>query len=172
MWPAHGTCPHLAFDTGYLAGLCQYPSKTVFHFAAKLVRRAKAQSSTKICYKRIDAPWQELVLVAYSDAGWATRPSGHSQAGVLATLAHPKTLAGFTATANLLEYASCKITLSVQSSYDAELHAMQIAAETVETLQSTLSELATWAHPRAGGHGPPPGGSHSRRPRDGQRPSL
>jgi len=129
MWPAHSTCPHLSFDTGYLAGLATQPSRAVFNFACKLVRRARQQKEHTIRYHQIEVSWGQLVLVTFSDAGWATRPSGHSQAGCLTTLAHPAVLDGVTVRANLVEYGSCKIILSGLSSYDAEFHAMQVAAE-------------------------------------------
>ena len=51
---------------------------------------------------------------------------------------------GYTASANLLDYSSSKITLTVKSSYDAELHACTATANIAENLQASLAELSHW----------------------------
>ena len=62
----------------------------------------------------------------------------------MAFLSHPAVADGETAAANLLDYHSGKITLSVKSSYDAELHACTDAGRAGENLQATFAELAHW----------------------------
>ena len=144
IWPAHQTRPDLCFDVSWLGSRVVDPNKEDIAFAQKLVRRAKAHAQTGLTYKRIVDRWGEVVIVTFSDAGWATRQSGHSQAANMIFLANPAIAEGYTAHANLMDYSSGKISLTVKSSYDAELHACSDAAVTSESLQASLSELSTW----------------------------
>ena len=109
--------------------------------AQKLIRRAKFYKDVGLTFRPVHCNWGKLVLIAFSDAGWATRPSGHSQAGVMLMLSDPSAAEGKTALANVIDYQSAKITLTVQSSYDAELHACSDAVEIGENTQATMAEL-------------------------------
>lgn len=108
--------------------------------------RSKSER-THGCYLRsvcIVGPWQSLVLVAFSDAGWATRLSKHSQSAAFIVLAHPRGVEGHSSTTNVLDYSASKITLTVKSSYDAELHACTGTANIAEYLQASFAELSHW----------------------------
>ena len=142
IWPAHQTRPDLSFDVSSLGSRVSSPTVEDIRVAQKLVRRAKHYKDVGLQFRRLQVRWRELVIVNFSDAGWATRPSGHSQGAAVAMLCHPDVAGGHTALANILDYSSAKITLSVVSSYDAELHACSEAADIGENCQATLAELA------------------------------
>ena len=69
---------------------------------------------------RLEDDWNVVVVAAFSDGGWATRISGHSQAGHVVLLCQKSVVEGTTARSVVLDYSSAKITLSVRSSFDAE----------------------------------------------------
>jgi hypothetical protein len=144
IWPATQTRPDLSFDVSWLGSCVPSPTAEHMRFAQKLLRRAKSTSHLGLRFMALEKEWQNNVLVAFSDAGWATRVSGHSQAGNLIFLAEQKALKGETARAVVVDYASTKITLSVSSSFDAELHACEIAASAGENIQATIAELSAW----------------------------
>jgi hypothetical protein len=43
---------------------------------------------------RLEDDWSDVVLVAFSDAGWATQISGHSQAGNVVVLCQKSVVKG------------------------------------------------------------------------------
>ena len=141
IWPAHQTRPDLCFDVSSLGSRVSAPRLEDIRTAQKLLRRAKHYKDVGLKFKSLRVPWGKLVLVAFSDAGWATRPSGHSQGAAIIMLCHPSVLDGHTALGNILDYSSTKITLSVVSSYDAELHACCEATEIGENFPATIAEL-------------------------------
>ena len=141
IWPAHQTRPDLCFDVSSLGSKVTTATAEDLRIAGKLVRRAKHYKDLGLRFVQLSARWSDLCLVSFSDAGWATRPSNHSQLGVILMLCDPRVAEGETAKGNILDYSSGKITLSTQSSYDAELHACSEAAEVGENTQATIAEL-------------------------------
>ena len=73
--------PDLCFDVSALGSKAQNLIKEDIAVAQKLMRRAKADADVGLHFHYLGHRWSQLILTAFSDAGWATRPSGHSQAG-------------------------------------------------------------------------------------------
>ena len=65
-----------------------------FNELNKLVRKAKQFPKRGQHYRKLSERWGDLMGVNYSDAGWASRLSGHSQAGGLLFLAPLEVLKG------------------------------------------------------------------------------
>jgi hypothetical protein len=146
IWLCSQTRPDLCFDVSWLGSSVTEPTKEHFSVAQKVIRRAQATADLCIVYRKVTNQWSDQVIVTFSDAGWATRTSGHSQGANIIALSSPEAAKGKTAIANMIDYGSSKITLTVKSSYDAELHAGNDAALASESLQASVSELSTWLY--------------------------
>ena len=110
----------------------------------KAVRRARATDEKGLVFRKVAEDWKDVVLCVFSDAGWATRPSKHSQAGGLHFLAHRKLLEGEMSVSCLLDWVSSKITWITGNPYEAEAHACRINAELAEHLQFFHHELTSY----------------------------
>ena len=143
LWMTTQTRPDLAFDTSFLGSQILTATVETIRFARKILRRARFHRDVCLRFRRLNTGWKEACIVAFSDAGWGTRAKGHSQAGAIVAIGHPDLIEGKTAMANILDFSSSKITLSVPSSYEAELHACATTTEISENLQVTFGELST-----------------------------
>ena len=145
IWPAHQTRPDLCFDVSSLGSRVGDPDVADLRTAQKLIRRAKYHKTVGLNFIHLGARWRDLVLTIFSDAGWATRPSGHSQGGLMLMLCNPEIAGGKTAKGNVVDYSSYKITLSTVSSYDAELHACVESGKLAKTRKQPWPNLPTMA---------------------------
>ena len=94
IWPAHQTRPDLSFDVSSLGSKVSDAGIEDIRTAIKLIRRAKHYKDVGLTFLPLNKRWGEFVPTMFSDAGWATRPSGHSQGGNLLMLANPEIAGG------------------------------------------------------------------------------
>ena len=110
----------------------------------KVVRFGKNTIQRKLRFIKLESDWKDVIIACFSDAGWATRPTGHSQAGGLLFLASKNLLDGDVAKCNLMDWICSKITWIVKNSHDAEGHACSSNLENGEYLQFFMCELGSW----------------------------
>ena len=137
------TRPELAFEISHVACRAQEgATKQELLDANKLVRRARGDAERGLRFVRLCDDWAGLILAVFSDAGWASRASNHSQAGGLHFICDKLILEGVAVKGNLLDMICNKISLQVIGSHDAEGHALRQNLEGAEHLQFLVFELS------------------------------
>jgi hypothetical protein len=127
-WPVINTQPQCAFDVSWLTSKSAAPTKADVSFGNKIMRRMQAEPQ-RLRYSRVASSVQDWRIVSYHDAGWATRPSLHSQAGGLVLVAHPDALTGKLVPCMLIDWVCAKIDRVVRSSFEAEINSAQLALD-------------------------------------------
>jgi hypothetical protein len=79
-WAAVNTRPDIGFDVSWLASKGENATGTDVAFGNKIMKNIKA-IPLKLWYIKVTQGLDNIRLVSFHDAGWATRPSLHSQAG-------------------------------------------------------------------------------------------
>ena len=78
------TRPELAFEISHVASRAKEgATKQELLDVNKLVRRARGDAERGLRFVKLCDDWADLILVIFSDAGWVSRASNHSQAGGL-----------------------------------------------------------------------------------------
>ena len=145
LYVATSTRPDLCFEVSHVGSRMNPGAvKQDLLDCNKAVRRARATDEKGLVFRKVAEDWKDVVLCVFSDAGWATRPSKHSQAGGLHFLAHRKLLEGEMSVSCLLDWVSSKITWITGNPYEAEAHACRINAELAEHLQFFHHELTSY----------------------------
>ncbi|CAK9107466.1 Copia protein [Durusdinium trenchii] len=92
-WPATQSSPHLQASVSQLAGLTSKATTSTLREANKCLRFAKQHSDVGLKFQRIGRP-EDLTLIAYSDAAFASRHDLTSQGGQLILLVHHSVTTG------------------------------------------------------------------------------
>ena len=146
LYVATSTRPDLCFEVSHIGSRMNPGAvKQDLLDCNKAVRRAHATEDRGLTFRKVADDWKDVVLCVFSDAGWATRPSKHSQAGGLHFLAHRRLLEGEVSSSCLLDWVSTKITWITGNPYEAEAHSCRINAEVAEHLQFFHHELISYA---------------------------
>ena len=125
------TCPHLQVYTSLLAGQVATATVDTVLQANKALRFAKSNSDAGLCFRPLGSP-DDLVLVAYSDASFASRADLTSQGGYLITLCHRDALErGIACDYHVLDWRSFKLPRVSRSTLSSE---SQAAAEATDAL--------------------------------------
>ena len=142
LYTATCTRPDLSFEVSHIGSrMNPGATKQVMLDCNKAVRRAKATEERGLTFRRVAENWADVIICVFSDAGWSTRPSLHSQAGGLIFLANRRLLLGEVSLSGLVDWVSSKITWMTSSAHDAEAHACRMNVQTAEHLQFFMYEL-------------------------------
>ena len=128
LWVAINTRPDVAYDVSHYASFGTRPEKQHLSALNKIVRTLKARECT-ITFSKIAPSWEDLTLVVFTDAGHASRPSGHSQSGTMIFWAPRTVLDGQEVQGLMADFGSSKIDRAVWSSYASELQAATISSD-------------------------------------------
>jgi hypothetical protein len=141
-WPVINTQPQCAFDVSWLTSKATAPHKCDVAFANKVMRRMQFEPQ-RLRYVRVTPTINEWRLVAFHDAGFATRPSGHSQAGALLMVTHPSALEGKLAPCMVVDWICSKIDRVVRSSFEAEINSAQMCLDHMLLLRASSLMMLT-----------------------------
>ena len=130
-----------AFDSSYYAGCSAAPTKTDALGLNRTVRRIRTTQLHLRFVRLGSGTLEELRVCVPQDAGWASRQSGHSQAGALFLLAEASVLEGLPGSAVCIDWLSAKIARVVRSSYACETHTMLEATDYLEKLLSLVHQF-------------------------------
>ena len=100
-WPVINTRPDAAFDVSWLASKGENATGADIRFGNKLQRKLKAEK-VQLRYTKTCKSIYDWTIVTFHDAGWATRPSLHSQAVAAVFLADRSVLEGKIGKATLI----------------------------------------------------------------------
>ena len=104
-WLCTNTRPDLAADTSISAGTAGIGIlKSSIQNAQKIIRKAHSRIQVELTIKPIEPAL--LRLSAFHDAGWASRPDGSSQGGLMICACHRDLLEGKEATISMIEWKS------------------------------------------------------------------
>ena len=138
-WAVINTRLDYAFDVSYLASKGVNATGSDIAMGNKIMKTMKA-NPLKLRFFRVGKSMKDWVSVAFHDAGWATRPSLHSQAGAAFFLAEPTVRDGSKPSkAVLLDWVCTKISRVVRSSFEAEINSAQIALDHQEYMNAFLA---------------------------------
>ena len=137
------TRPELACEISHVASRAKEgAAKQELLDVNKLVRRACGDAERGFRFVKLCDDWADLILAVFSDAGWASHASNHSQAGGLHFICDKLILEGVAVKGYLLDMICEKISLQVTGSHDAEGHALRPDLEGAEHLQFLVFELS------------------------------
>lgn len=138
-WAVINTRLDYAFDVSYLASKGVNATGADIALGNKIMRAMKT-SPLKLRFFRVGKSMNDWCTVTFHDAGWATRPSLHSQAGGAIFLAEPTVRDGSKpAKAVLLDWVCSKIARVVRSSFEAEINSAQIALDHMEYVNAFVA---------------------------------
>ena len=101
--------------------------------AQKIIRKAHSRINVEVRIRHIRP--EDLRFSAVHDAGWASRPDGSSQSGLMIFSCHKDLLDGTEAALSLLDWKSWKLKRVCRSSLSAECHAMAEALDTLNIVR-------------------------------------
>ena len=127
-WPATQSSPHLQASVSQLAGLTSKATTSTLREANKCLRFAKQHSDVGLKFQRIGRP-EELTLIAYSDAAFASRHDLTSQGGQLILLVHHSVTTGQEGSYHIVDWRSWKLPRVARSSLAAESQAASEASD-------------------------------------------
>ena len=132
-WPAVQSSPHLQSSTSILSG---YVNKACLQTVAdtnRLLRFAKEHADVGLHYAHL-GPVEELRMVCFFDAAFATRSDGSSQAGYVIMLLHKSLLEanGPEGAYHILDWRSMKTPRIARSSLGAEAQSGGQACDALE----------------------------------------
>ena len=128
-WAATQTSPHLQAHTSYLAGDINNATIATLLEANKMLRFAKANSDVGLEYSPLGT-LDELTMVTFSDAAFASRQNHASQGGFLVTMVNKSALESGTASKyHILNWRSFKLARVARSTLAAEGQAASEAAD-------------------------------------------
>lgn len=139
-WPTVNTRPDCAFDVSWLASKGVNATGNDIALGNKIQRRMQ-MSPVQLHYTKISKSVQDWRLVTFHDAGWATRPSLHSQAGAALFFADKAVLDGKLANAVLIDWLCAKIERVIRSSFECEINSAQLALDHMEVLSAMLAMI-------------------------------
>ena len=138
-WAVINTRPDHAFDVSWLASRGLNATGADVAFGNKIMRAMK-QKPMKLRFIKVGSNIADWCMVTFHDAGWATRPSLHSQAGGAIFLAESTVRDGSKPVrASLLDWICSKIERVVRSSFEAEINSAQIALDHMEYANAFVS---------------------------------
>ncbi|KAK4389561.1 Retrovirus-related Pol polyprotein from transposon TNT 1-94 [Sesamum angolense] len=129
---ANGTRPDISFSVSKLARYTSCPDKTHWGALDRVLRYLKDTVSLAIHYGRFPA-----VLEGYSDASWIAKNSGSNGCSGYV----------FTLCGGAVSWKSAKQTLITQSTFEAELCALDTTGTEAECLFGLLSQLPIVSQP-------------------------
>ena len=131
-WAVINTRFDYAFDVSWIASKGVSATGADVALGNKIMRAMK-QSRVKLRFFKVGSSMHDWCQVGFHDAGWATRPSLHSQAGGAMFLAESTVRDGTKpARAVLLDWVCSKIARVVRSSFEAEINSAQIVLDHME----------------------------------------
>jgi hypothetical protein len=120
--------------------------------ANKNLRFAKANKATTLTFPSLRnygvKTWDDVGLLALSDAAWGTRPDGSSQGGYLILLVPTIAFQDQMTSYAILDWRSMKLPRVARSSLSAETQAAATAADSLEMVKTFM---ALMRHPRTSG---------------------
>ena len=137
-WAAINTRPDIGFDTSWLASKGPTANGSDVAFGNKIQRRLKTTPSDLKFFK-ISTDLKDWSFVAFHDAGFATRPSLHSQTGALIFVADKKVQDGKQANCMLVDWLCSRIDRVVRSSFEAEINSAQSTLDQLEFVHAMLT---------------------------------
>ena len=127
-WPATQSSPYLQASVSQLAGLTSKATTSTLREANKCLRFAKQYSDVGLKFQRIGKP-EDLTLIAYSDAAFASRHDLTSQGGQLILLVHHSVTTGQEGGYHLVDWRSWKLPRVARSSLAAQSQAASEASD-------------------------------------------
>ena len=141
-WAVINTRLDYAFDVSYLASKGLNATGADVALGNKIMRAMKTHK-VQLRFFKVGPSMADWVTVTFHDAGWATRPSLHSQAGGAIFAAEASVRNGDKPVkAVLLDWVCAKIERVVRSSFEAEINSAQIALDHMEYVNAFLAMCA------------------------------
>eukprot|EP00438_Fugacium_kawagutii_P008129 Skav234370 [mRNA] locus=scaffold2071:53675:57820:- [translate_table: standard] len=142
-WPSGQSSPHLQAMTSQLAGQTATATTDTLREANKTLRYAKANSDVCLHFQHIGNK-DDLTMIAYCDAAFASRKDNTSQGGYLIMLTHHDVTTGTVGPYILIDWRSWKLPRVARSSLSAEA---QAASETADSLMYCITFWQLIWHP-------------------------
>ena len=128
----------LAAKVSLSASAISNPTYGDLQEANKLIRQAQRHRDLPLVIHSV--PLDNLTMGAFTDAAWAVRPDGSSQAGYLIYFADKSLLNGAEAPVSVMDWKSWKLKRKARSSLAAESQAMADAVDVLNYLRLFFME--------------------------------